>query len=54
MSTIDEKFEKLIAEKKATEAVAEEASEPTTEVSEDADKDRDWETRSAVIYYFYL
>tara|TARA_Y100000766_G_C18872931_1_gene589264 strand:- start:171 stop:1262 length:1092 start_codon:yes stop_codon:yes gene_type:complete len=36
MSTIDEKFEKLIAEKKATEAVAEEASEPTTEVSEDA------------------
>ena len=36
MSTIDEKFEKLIAEKKATEAVAEEASEPNTEVSEDA------------------
>ena len=36
MSTIDEKFEKLIAEKKATEAVAEEASEPKTEVSEDA------------------
>ena len=35
MSTIDEKFEKLIAEKKATEAVAEEASKPT-EVSEDA------------------
>ena len=35
MSTIDEKFEKLIAEKKATEAVAEEASQPT-EVSEDA------------------
>ena len=36
MSTIDEKFEKLIAEKKATEAVAEEASLPKTEVSEDA------------------
>lgn len=36
MATIDEKFEKLIAEKKATEAVAEEASEPKTEVSEDA------------------
>ena len=36
MSTIDEKFEKLIAEKKATEAVAEEVSDPKTEVSEDA------------------
>ena len=36
MATIDEKFEKLIAEKKATEAVAEEASLPKTEVSEDA------------------
>ena len=36
MATIDEKFEKLIAEKKATEAVAEEVSDPKTEVSEDA------------------
>ena len=34
MATIDEKFEKLIAEKKATEAVAEEASLPKTEVSD--------------------
>ncbi len=35
MSTIDEKFEKLIADKKATEAVSEEA-ESKQEVSEDA------------------